>query len=77
MTGMGRVESATEQTDAHAGAANGGVPSLFGPHLSVATYGIFEAGQLLQTHRSARVKTSRRNANLGSHAELAAIGKLG
>lgn len=87
MTVMRRVETAAKQC--HFGtreklrrggfghrliwAASG---HLFGPRLAGAAHGIFEAGQLLQPDRPARVKATRRNADLGPHAELTAIGKL-
>src|SRR5204862_238269 len=37
---------------------------------------IFERGQLLNTDRSARMHASRRDADLGTEAKLAAIGEL-
>src|SRR5262249_57596801 len=46
------------------------------PRLSVAAYAIFEAGQLLDSDRSAGVEPPGGNADLGAEAELAAVGEL-
>ena len=43
----------------------------------VALHQIFEAGQLLGPHRAARVHLAGGDADLGAHAELAAVGELG
>src|ERR687896_1673894 len=45
--------------------------------LPVAAHHVFEAGQLLDPDRTAGVQAAGRDANLGAHAELAAIGELG
>src|ERR1700748_2819666 len=64
------------------------MPSLMGPggltqltdswaRLTVAAHHIFEGGELLGAHRSARMHFARADANLRAHAELATIGELG
>src|SRR5688572_8347604 len=45
--------------------------------LSVAAHDIFEGGELFGADRSARMHLAGADANLGAHAELAAIGELG
>src|ERR1019366_8980901 len=47
------------------------------PHLAVANSEPLVAGQFLQAHRAARADLVSADADLGAHAELAAVGEAG
>jgi hypothetical protein len=46
------------------------------PHLPATAHAVFERGQLLDADRPARMHTPGGDADLGTEAEFAAIGKL-
>src|SRR5262249_25233827 len=47
------------------------------PGLPAAAHAVFEAGELVDPDRPARVEATGGNANLGAETELAAVGELG
>ena len=50
---------------------------MLGPDLAVTAHLIFEGRELLDADGSARVQLTGGDADLGTHAELAAVGELG
>src|SRR3546814_5909482 len=50
---------------------------LLGPDVAPATHLVLVAGQLLGANGAAGVQLAGGNADLGPHAELAAVGELG
>jgi hypothetical protein len=48
-----------------------------GPDLARAAHAVLEGGQLLDADRAARMHLAGGDADLGAHAEFAAIGELG
>ena len=54
-----------------------GLPCLTGPHLARAPHDVLERGELLDADGPARVQAAGGDADLGAHAELAAVGELG
>src|SRR3546814_8786774 len=66
----------TERCRAAAPAAAALRPEGLGPGLALAAHLILVAGQLLRANRSAGVQLAGRDADLGAHAALTAVGKL-
>src|SRR5690349_22385591 len=64
-----------DATDASLNACSAGMWSR--PRLSGAVDAVLEAGQLLGSDRTARVKLASGDTDLGAEAELAAVGELG
>src|SRR3546814_6994800 len=66
----------TERWRAAAPAAAALRPEGLVPGLALAAHLMLVAGQLLRANRSAGVQLAGRDADLGAHAELTAVGKL-
>ena len=85
---MRRIEGAAEKPDPLPGAVRRQAGEDAGsgtarrsqssrPGLARAVHAVFEARQLLDADRAARVHPAGGDADLGAHAELAAVGELG